>query len=410
MEAQTRTWSDAQVVELLGHVPLFRGLPETELWSIAALARPRLLGKNEMLFREGDPGDRFYIVFSGAVEVLKERPLGDHERLAVKRTGEAFGEMSLLNDAPRSASVRALEPTELLVVSRDDFNALLGESALAIGLLRSLAKSLRSLDIRYTAALGGEAIETDGLTQFSRIVQHSLLPKHVPRVPGFELGLAVARDDETAGRSLYDVMPFGNGGALVALLEVKGSGLPPGHLLGLTRALLRQLADGPVDDIGSLMSELNDALGENLFAGLDECVNAALVRLLPNRAPVACIAGQHTACIIRGSDGDAVELKTQGPALGILPGFDFQSAPIELGESDLLLLTSEIEGGLKRGVHALAADRREESVARLTGQLQNALVRARGMRDPGQDVAVLLTRRLADDPKREAAVWRLAGE
>ena len=405
----TRSWTDEQVVELLGRVPLFRGLPETELWGIAALARPRLLGKNEMLFREGDPGDRFYIVFSGAVEVLKERPLGDHERLAVKRTGEAFGEMSLLNDAPRSASVRALEPTELLVVSRDDFNALLGESALAIGLLRSLAKSLRSLDIRYTAALGGDPGATDGLTQFSRVVQHGLLPKHVPVVPGFELGLAVARDDETAGRSLYDVMPFGNGGALVALLEVKGTGLPPGHLLGLTRALLRQLADGPLDDIGSLMSDLNDALGENLFAGLDECVNVALVRLSPNRSPIVCVAGQHTICLIR-EDGSLEEIKSQGPALGILPGFGFESRAIELATGDLLLLTSEIEGGLRRGVHALAADRREETVARLTGQLQNALVRARGLRDPGQDVAVLLTRRVANDPKREAATWRLEGE
>lgn len=405
MEAQTRTWTAEQVVELLGRVPLFRGLPDTELWSIAALARPRYLGKDEMLFREGDPGDRFYIVYSGAVEVLKERPLGDHERLALKRTGEAFGEMSLLNDAPRSASVRALEPTELLVVSRDDFNALLGGSALAIGLLRSLAKSLRSLDIRYTAALGGEGTTTDGLMQFSRVVQHSLLPKHVPHVPGYELGLAVARDDDTAGRSLYDVMPFGNGGALVALLEVKGAGLPPGHLLGLTRALLRQVADGPVDDIGSLMSDLNDALGENLLAGLDECVNVALVRLSPNRAPVMSVAGQHTACIVR-VDGELTELKSQGPALGILPGFGFESVPVELGTNDLLLLTSEIDGGLRRGVHALAADRREESVAELTRQLQNALVRARGMRDPGQDVAVLLTRRLENDPKREAATWR----
>jgi hypothetical protein len=202
-------------------------------------------------------------------------------------------------------------------------------------------------------------------------------------------------------------MPFGNGGALVALLEVKGTGLPPGHLLGLTRALLRQLADGPVDDIGSLMSELNDALGENLFAGLDECVNAALVRLTPNRTPVVCVAGQHTACVVHGGDGELSEIKSQGPALGILPGFGFESRPVELGIGDLLLLTSEIDGGLRRGVHALAADRREESVALLTGQLQNALVRARGMRDPGQDVAVLLTRRLENDPKREAATWRL---
>lgn len=408
MRAQTRTWTEEQVVELLGRVPLFRGLPEAELWSIAALARPRVLGKEEMLFREGDPGDRFYIVFAGAVEVLKERPLGDHERLAVKRAGEAFGEMSLLNDAPRSASVRALEPTELLVIARDDFNALLGESALAIGLLRSLARSLRSLDIRFTTQLGGEGV-SDGLAQFSRVVQHSLLPTHIPHVPGYELGLAVARDDETTGRTLYDVMPFGDGAALLAVVDVKGTGLPPGHLLGLTRALLRQLADGPVDDVGSLMSDLNDALGDNLLAGLDECVNVALVRMSANRNPSVCIAGQHPAGIVR-VEGEMEEIRSQGPALGILPGFGYESLSVTLDVGDTLLVTSEIDGGLRRGVHALAVDRRDESVVHLTQHLQNALVRARGLRDPGQDVALLVARKQENDPRREAAVWRLEME
>lgn len=409
MEAQTRTWTVEQVVELLGRVPLFRGLPETELWSVAALARPRALGRNEMLFREGDPGDRFYIVYSGSVEVLKERPLGDHERLAVKRAGEAFGEMSLLNDAPRSASVCALEPAELLMISRDDFNALLGDSALAIGLLRSLARSLRSLDIRFTAQPGGDGGAGDELAQFSRVVQHSLMPKQVPQVPGFDLGLAVARDDLTGGRCLYDVMPFGRGGALVAVFDVKGAGLPPGHVVGLTRALLRQLADGPVDNLGRLMTDLNDALGDNLFAGLDECVNVALLSLAPNRAPCLCIAGQHSAAVVR-TGGELEEIKSQGPAIGILPGFGFESIDLDLGVDDLLLLTSEIDGGLRRGVHALAADRRDEPVAQLTHQLQNAIMRARGMRDPGQDVALLVTRRLRNDPRREATVWGLGPE
>ena len=116
-----------QVVDVLGRVPLFQGLPRADLERIAELVNPREVQEGEFLFREGDPGDKFYIVFSGAVEILKERPLGDHERLAVKRSGEAFGEMSLLNDAPRSASVRAVEATRLLSVSRGEFDDLLGE-------------------------------------------------------------------------------------------------------------------------------------------------------------------------------------------------------------------------------------------------------------------------------------------
>jgi CRP-like cAMP-binding protein len=59
--------------------PVPVGLPRTDLQRIARLMKPRTLGADEFPFREGDAGDWFYVAFDGAVEILKERPLGDHE-------------------------------------------------------------------------------------------------------------------------------------------------------------------------------------------------------------------------------------------------------------------------------------------------------------------------------------------
>ncbi|HUH13142.1 MAG TPA: cyclic nucleotide-binding domain-containing protein, partial [Longimicrobiales bacterium] len=168
--AEPQGWTVEQVVPLLEKVPLFQGLQREDLERIAGLVRGRSVRENELLFREGDPGDKFYIVFKGAIEILKERPRGEHDRLAIKRAGEPFGEMSLLTDASRSASARAVEPTDLLAVAKADFDRLLGGETLTVRMMRQLAKALQSLDVRFAAKEAGGGSGADALRQFSRLV------------------------------------------------------------------------------------------------------------------------------------------------------------------------------------------------------------------------------------------------
>ena len=81
-------------------------------------------GPGEFVFRQGDHGDRVYLVVTGDLEVIREEN-GREEVLAKLRAGECFGEMALLNDAPRSASIRALSEVDVLSVYREDFQTLL---------------------------------------------------------------------------------------------------------------------------------------------------------------------------------------------------------------------------------------------------------------------------------------------
>jgi NADH dehydrogenase len=78
----------------------------------------------QVVFREGDRGDWLYVVTEGEVEVLRRAADGGETPLRRMATGECFGEIALVSDAPRSATVRAVAPTNVLAVDRDAFQAL----------------------------------------------------------------------------------------------------------------------------------------------------------------------------------------------------------------------------------------------------------------------------------------------
>lgn len=376
----------AHVVEVLGRVPLFQGLATTDLERIAALASPRELGEGEFLFREGDFGDRFYIVHSGAVEILKERPLGDHERLAVKRGGEAFGEMSLLDDAPRSASVRAVEATRLLSVSRADFDELLGGESISVRLLRGLGKALRPLDVRFvTRDAGGDA---DDFRRFGRLVLQGLEPRTAPIAEGYQIAGGSTRDDSVGSGSLWDHLTTDDGRTLLALMDVKGTGLPPAYLIAITRALLHET--GPSTPFDGLLRRLNAATFRNLFEGLDECVEAALIEIGGDTIRWAC-AGDQPLVIVR-ADSSTEEASAHGPPLGILPQFDYGLTEIALDRGDTLMAFSEAPAGIVKGAVELARSRNDAGPAQLTSLLQAALqsVQARGAET---DLAFVVVRR-----------------
>lgn len=375
-----------RVVEVLEHVPLFQGLPRSDLERIAELVKPRQLAAGEFLFREGDAGDKFYVVYNGAVEILKERPLGDHERLAIRRGGDAFGEMALLNDAPRSATVRAAEDTQLLSVSRADFGTLLGGESLTVRLMQGLAKALRALDVRFAAREAGGG--GDAMRQFSRLVLHGLEPRSMPRAEGFRVAGATARDEATGGGSLWDAVTTDDGRTVLALMDVKGEGLPPAYLIAITRAVLHEVvSDEPFD---RLLGRLNSATFRNLFEGLDECVEAALVELSDGQLRWSC-AGDQPGVTIR-ADGSTEETPTHGPPLGILPTFEYGVATMDMEPGDTFLALSEAPAGLVKGAVDLVRSRPDAEPAELATMLQSALrqVQARGAET---DVAFVVVRK-----------------
>lgn len=135
------------VARTLQAIPLFSQLADDELDRLAQLARERKYPKNSMILFEDDPGDALYVVLSGRVKVVLVGEDGREVILSILSDGEFFGEMSLIDDQPRSAHVIAMETSNLLVLRRQDFQMCLEEAPrIAVSLLKGLTHRLRLAD------------------------------------------------------------------------------------------------------------------------------------------------------------------------------------------------------------------------------------------------------------------------
>lgn len=135
--------------ELFRKFPLFAELDERELASVAAMAKSRRFNRDDVVFYEDETGDVFFLIREGKVKVTMISPEGKEIILSMMGPGDFFGEMALLDDAPRSATIVAMEPLELLTIWRSDFLHLLSEnSAIAKKVLAEMSRRLRSASNR----------------------------------------------------------------------------------------------------------------------------------------------------------------------------------------------------------------------------------------------------------------------
>jgi CRP/FNR family cyclic AMP-dependent transcriptional regulator len=137
---------------LLRNVPLFAGLDETQLKVLARMMVRTSFGRNATIICAGDPTDSLFIVINGRLKVLMSDEQGREVILSLLGPGEFFGEMGLLDDSPRSASVVTQEPCELLSISKTDFKRSLAENFdLSLMVMRGLVKRLREADRKISS-------------------------------------------------------------------------------------------------------------------------------------------------------------------------------------------------------------------------------------------------------------------
>ena len=125
---------------------LFAHVDDDGLQSLARQMRRRRFRRNEVIFHQGDAGNVLQIVESGAVKIVLASPEGEEAIIATLRPGDFFGELALLDGAPRSATATAIETTETLDLPRATFLDLLADDrTLQHALLTGLAAELRKL-------------------------------------------------------------------------------------------------------------------------------------------------------------------------------------------------------------------------------------------------------------------------
>jgi len=141
----------AEVVELLARVPVLSTLDADDLGRIAELAVPRQFEPGQIVFREGDASDTCYIVRSGRARAVREHAGGRTLTLATFGPGEFFGELALFEDERRSATVEAIELTDVVAVLGPDMRRLMVEHpGISARLVIALGRRLRETNERLT--------------------------------------------------------------------------------------------------------------------------------------------------------------------------------------------------------------------------------------------------------------------
>jgi CRP-like cAMP-binding protein len=125
-------------IELIAKVPLFAGLAKPQLAQVASIADEIDLRQGKVLTREGERGREFFVLLEGEAEVRR-----NGRRLATRRAGEFFGEVALVSDLPRVATVTATTPVRALVIRDTEFRALLQATPeIALKVLSAVAERL----------------------------------------------------------------------------------------------------------------------------------------------------------------------------------------------------------------------------------------------------------------------------
>lgn len=135
-----------KTTRMIENILLFSDLPEDYLKHIASCAVSRNYPKNSILITEGDQSDSLYIIESGRVKIFLNDENGKEVILNIQGPNEYFGELAMLDEAPRSASVMTLEPSRFSIISKADFDACLkSHPEIAVHLIRALAARIRAL-------------------------------------------------------------------------------------------------------------------------------------------------------------------------------------------------------------------------------------------------------------------------
>ncbi len=392
------TLTHEQVSVRLREVALFQGLGENDLDEILKISEAIRIDSGEYVFDEGERGDHFFIIVHGSVELRKATRDGVR-RLAVLRAGQAFGEMALLNQTPRSASACALEDTYLLSVSRAAFSKLLGGDTLSVRLLKNLSKALWATSVRLASQQARTSTDNDSghetLAEFNRLLRARLLPRVTPRVSGYDISASTLAPRQGSGSTAWDWFVLTDGRPAFAIMKAARGDIFSAQRLAAVRMLLRGAAGEPHATLGALLTKVNRNLKAGWIEGLSGPVLVGVVALADGAAEWV-EAGPITGVIVRGR-GTAEDLSAHAPALGEEAEQVYESTMIVLGQGDRIVALTDTQAEAVRTVASVLVDEVDGHVSNSRDALAKVLSHiesmATGGADPSDVSAAVITRR-----------------
>ena len=345
---------------LLSKIPLFSDLPVSELDHLQSMLQVKTLQPGEILFREGEPGNHFYIVTDGELEILLGAETKEELVLNALGPGEYLGEMSLIiPGGERTATARARESAMLLAMNRDEFTALIKQyPALAQSMVRVLSERLdstndatfrdlteknRQLQKAYDElkAAQEQLIEKERLERELEVaanIQISILPDVLPAPPNFDFGACIDPARQVGG-DFYDVFRTGENKIAVVIGDVADKGVPSAIFMARAHALIAAEAD-TIEDPGDVMRKVNGHITHLEKATQFVTVLYGVLNIASGEFHYA--RAGHEPPLLLTPDGNVERLPHKsGMALGLWDDITLDEATITLSPGSTLLLYTD---------------------------------------------------------------------
>ena len=225
---------EAEKLQFLQKTELFAELPQTELRAICHIASEVAYPAYSTLFEEGDEGDSLYLLVDGEVSIIK----AGTEVLFFNEKGYCLGEIALIDNKPRSATVKTVKPTQFLRITRGDFyNAMAREPRIGMGMFRVLNEKIRrDLEIQMSA-IRKEVVQEESM-RLAAEVQKSLLPNTEIAHPSVS-SAGYCRPANSVGGDYYDYMELSDNSVAIFLGDVMGHGYHSAMVAAMTKSCLQ---------------------------------------------------------------------------------------------------------------------------------------------------------------------------
>jgi serine phosphatase RsbU (regulator of sigma subunit) len=362
-------------------------------WPSLQDEQPRTYSAGEHLFAEGDSGSKMYLVLEGEVELTVQ---GRH--LETLGAGSIFGEMSLVEKRPRSATAVAATDCKLLILDYERLTKLVQEAPeFAIQTMATISSRLRRLMAEEV-----RRHRLDEELKVGRRIQLSLMPERCPQLPGWDVA-AYYEPAREVGGDFYDfvVAPDQPRQLRLAIADVTGKGVPAALFMASARTTLRAesvAGHGPA----SVLSRANRIF---LLDAASPLFLSAFYAVLDSETAVLTYANAgHDYPLWRYANGCLQPLNQHGLVLGLIPGTSYSESSITMAPGDSLVMYTDgvtearDEAGALFGEERLAAvvtTAGSRSAGELVAAIVDTIAAFAGATPPADDCTIVVLKRTA---------------
>ena len=344
---------DSVKTSILRNLPIFNGIADDDLQILAPVMMPVSFKAGDDVIREGEKGHSLYIIRKGSVEVIKGGGGGEEVSVGILPEGTFFGELSLFDDHPRSATVRAVEDTEFFNITRKDLvNCLDKNVELANKLYMN---TIIEIFARFRTITNNFTFSQHHLRSKNRLIKE--IDRDMLAASEVQNYFIEAQDDEEINRKngilrhyLYlpskaiggDFIsiindPSGNICAIIA--DVEGHGISASLATGVLKSAFSFLAPEYGSSPELFMSKLNNHLCRELNKLYATCYYAYIN--VKEMKIIFAKAGHHHPLFWKDALKHFVELDFTGPVLGLIDGAQYESQTHDINPGDRIVFYTD---------------------------------------------------------------------